>query len=326
MNDDAQFGTALLAPILVRAFGEQAVFTAAGLMLLFAASRVFDLATHQPLRRMDWRRPDVRVFATVRWLAQEPAVATMIFVAVLVGTANIVVTTLAPRYVQAVLHVDPADAVYVFAPSALGLLLALVAAPPLIRFRGERMVALGGFLLTACVLSLLGLVDQLADVIDPANPLRALSLLNLDMNPELRTGGILAVPLGFGLAITTTSVHTYLNRRVPLSYQGRAFALQSTLKNGAAILPLLGLGLAAAQFGVANVLIASPLVLVVVAVGLVQLSFAFSGRSPVPRIDVLSSYWMESDAAVREPGERAASGGRGAPGAEPHDDDEHQRA
>jgi hypothetical protein len=319
-NVGTAFGTALLAPILVHLLGERAVFTAAGVMLLIAASRVFDLTTQHRVRPIDWRRPDVRVGATIRWLAQEPAVATMIFVAVLVGTANVVVTTLAPRYVQAVLHVDPADAVYVFAPSALGLLLALVAAPPLIRFRGERVVALGGFVLTACVLSLLGLADQLADAIDPANPLRALTMLNAGMNPELRTAGVLALPLGFGLSLTTTSVHTYINRRVPLSYQGRAFALQSTLKNGAAILPLLGLGAASAQFGVANVLVASPIVLLVVAVGLVQLSFAFSGRSPVPRIDVLSTYWIESDAAVGEPS------GTAAPRPKPHHDDEHQGA
>lgn len=107
------FGTAVLAPVLVRAFGERTVFEVAGVLLLFAASRVFDLATPQRLTRMDWRRPNLRLRATVRWLAQERAVATMMFVFVLVGTASVVVQTLAPRYVQSVLGVDPSDAVYV---------------------------------------------------------------------------------------------------------------------------------------------------------------------------------------------------------------------
>src|SRR4029079_14668466 len=114
------FGTAILAPILVRVFGRQAVFYVAGGMLLLAANRVFDLPTRQHLQPIDWRRPNVNFRATLGWLAQEPSVATMMFVAALVGTANIVVQTLAPRYVQAALGVDPADAVYVFAPSAIG--------------------------------------------------------------------------------------------------------------------------------------------------------------------------------------------------------------
>ena len=39
----------------------------------------------------------------------------------------------------------------------------------------------------------------------------------------------LAMPLGFGVSLTATAVQTYINRRVPLRLQGRAFALQSTL-------------------------------------------------------------------------------------------------
>ena len=55
----------------------------------------------------------------------------------LAGTANVVLQTLAPRYVQSVLGLDPADAVYVFAPSTIGLGLAIVVTPTLIRRLGE---------------------------------------------------------------------------------------------------------------------------------------------------------------------------------------------
>ncbi|HWO72271.1 MAG TPA: MFS transporter, partial [Dehalococcoidia bacterium] len=85
------FGTALLAPVLVRAFGVETVIYLAGGLLLLAASRVFDL--HHYESEPDGRlRPrvfvrKVSVLATVRWLAAQPAVATMVFVAVLAGTA-----------------------------------------------------------------------------------------------------------------------------------------------------------------------------------------------------------------------------------------------
>src|SRR3990172_4788824 len=135
------FGTALLAPLLVRAFGVETVMYVAGALLLLAASRVFDLPTRQQRRRIDWIRPNLRVRATVEWLMRQPAVATMVVVGVVSGTANIVLQTLAPRYVQSALRVDAADAVYVFAPSAAGLVTALALAPWLMRLRGERVAA-----------------------------------------------------------------------------------------------------------------------------------------------------------------------------------------
>lgn len=305
-NFGVAFGTAILAPILVHIFDVRAVFYTSGVMLLLAASRVFDLAAG-PQKRIGGWRPKVNASETIRWIAHERAVATMIFVAVLAGMANLVVQTLAPRYVQAVLHVDPADSVYVFGPSAIGLALALIISPPLIRWRGERIVALVGFLISATTLCLLGLVNhKLAEIIDPANPMRLLGLFGIQLSENLRTAGALAIPLGLGLSLTTTSVHTYINRRVPLSYQGRAFALQSSLKNGATIVPLLVLGASANVFGVENVLIASPVVLLAAALILVRLSFVFSGWAPPRRLDVLSSFWQESSAPVLPPEDRAA--------------------
>jgi Na+/melibiose symporter-like transporter len=292
-NLGTAFGTALLAPVLVRVFGVRPVFYVAGVLLVLAASRVFDLTTRQHRRALNWRRPNADVRGTVEWLLHEPAVGTMIILAALAGTANIVVQTLAPRYVQSVLHVDPVDSVYVFAPTAVGLGIALVAGPWLMRRSGERIAAFGGFVVTATVLCMLGFVGPLGTVIDIVNPLRLLAPFGVDLSTRLRTAGLLALPLGFGLALATLAVSTYINRRVPIAFQGRAFALQSTLKNGSAILPLLTLGAAAAAFGVQRVLIASPLLLVALAVVLVRISFRLTKQRQPSNLEVLASFWEE---------------------------------
>ncbi len=301
-NLGTAFGTALLAPILLRLFGVRAVFAIAGVLLFLATGRILHVRTKQDADPPHWRRPKANVRSMIRWLADEPAVATMIVVGVLAGTANVVLQTLAPRYVQSVLGVDPADAVYVFAPSSVGLALALAAAPWLIRWRGERASALAGFVITAASLCLLGFVRHgLVVVVDPANPFRLLGVAGVHLGGALRTASALVVPLGFGMALTTMSVQTYINRRVPLSHQGRAFALQSTLKNGSAIVPLLMLGVAASVFGVDHVLVASPFLLVALAVALVRLSQRFGGRAPSARLEVLSSFWEEAPGAVSAP-------------------------
>jgi len=301
------FGTALLAPILVRTLGVDPVIYGAGVLLLLAASRVFDLPTRQRRKRINWLRPNVGVREAVQWLVQEPAVATMIIVGVVAGTANLVLQTLAPRYVQSVLHVDAADAVYVFAPSAAGLALALAAAPALIRRWGERIVALWGFLVIAGILLLLGMVGTVANAVDPINPLRVIDLFGVGLNVRLRTAGLLALPLGFGVSLTSVAVQTYINRRVPHSYQGRAFALQSSIKHGVAVVPLLTLGGAAAAFGVEPVLLVAPFVLLATAYALLLLSTRFGGQPAASRLDVVSSFWEEPAARrVEEASEPSA--------------------
>lgn len=301
-NAGTAFGTALLAPVLVRALGVDAVFFVAGAMLFIAASRVFDLPTRQRRRKIDWLRPNVNVGATVRWLIHERSVATMMVVAVLAGTASIVVQTLGPRYVSSVLGVDAADSVYVFAPTSIGLLGALAAGPWLIRRSGERPAALLGFATTASVLSLFGLVSEVAPLLDPVNPIRLLGGIGIELERDLRTASFLSIFLGFGLSLTATSVQTYLNRRVPLTYQGRAFALQSVMKNGATIVPLLTLGALATAFGARTVLLISPLLLLASALALVEISIVLGGgQRPASRLDVLQTFWEESDAPVSDP-------------------------
>lgn len=288
--------TALLAPIAVKAFGVDAVIYLAGGLLVFAASRVFDLPVGDKRWRMRLPRMRGRLPAAVRWQVRHPAVATMVVLSVLAGTVNIVLVTLSPRYVVAVLHADPANTAYVFAPSALGVAAALLLAPQIIRRAGERLTAIGALLVAAAALFLLGAVGTVGDVIDPVNPLRLADLTGLSMSEPVRTAGLIAIPLAFGVSLTATAVQTYINRHVPISHQGRTFALQSSMRNGAAVVPLITLGVAAGAVGVDTVLLFSPLLLLVVAYGLVAASFRISGLTVPGRLQVVESFWEEPPA------------------------------
>jgi hypothetical protein len=302
-------GTAVLAPVLVRVVGVEPVLYLAGVLLLLAASRLFDLPLGGGRKRAKLIHPlpHVSVRAALQWLVAHPAVATMILVAVLSGTANVMLQTLAPRYVQSVLDVDAADAAYVFGPSAIGLVLALVAAPSLMRIRGERVAALFGFFVTASALLLLGIVGEVSVIVDPISPLRVVGLVGIDLGDKLRTAGFIALPLGFGVSLTAASVQTYINRRVPESYQGRTFATQNWLKNGSAIVPLLTLGGLATLFGVEKVLLVSPLILLAVAYTLIFVSIRIAGVTPPSRLQVLESFWEEPEDTAAGRGERPAS-------------------
>lgn len=289
----AGFGTALLAPLLVRAFGVETLFYVAGGMLLLAASRVFDLPTAEKRRRVIRAVSKVRLRYVFAWLFRQPALNTMLFVGVVAATANTVLQTLAPRYVQSVLGADAADTVYIFAPSAVGLVAALVVAPYIMTLLGERRATLVGFATVALALTLLGAIDSASAVFDPINPLRALGRIGIDLSVPLRTAALLAIPTGFGVALAATCVQTYINRRVPVRYQGRTFALQGSIKSGASIAALLSLGGVASAIGVEKVLLVSPALLFLLALALVMTSIRFAGIAPVMGLRVLRTFWDE---------------------------------
>jgi hypothetical protein len=142
----------------------------------------------------------------------------------------------------------------------------------------------------AVSLFLLGVIDQVSSLIDPVNPLHVLTIVGPDLNDRIRTAGLLAVPLAFGVSLTATSVQTYINRRVPIPLQGRTFALQGSLRNGASIIPLLALGVAASHFGAGTVLLFSPLLLLAVGYSMVAISFRISGLRVPSRLQVMESF------------------------------------
>jgi MFS family permease len=268
-------------------------------MLLLAASRVFDLPVDEEGRAVKLPPLGLRFRPAVNWLLEHPAVGTMIIFATLAGTVNIVLQTLAPRYVEEVLHADAANSAYVFAPSAIGIVLGLLIAPALMRLLGERLSAIIGLLVASASLFLLGLVGDVASVIDPYNPMRITEPLGI-INERVRTAGLLALPLALGVSLTVTSVQTYINRRVPLAYQGRTFAMQSALRNGAAIVPLLTFGALAAVFGAESVLLISPLVLIALGYGLVYYSFRYAGLAQPSHLEVVGSFWEEPEGPIVE--------------------------
>jgi MFS family permease len=254
------FGTALLAPVIVRAFDVTPLFYMVGVLFLLASLRVFDRRP-PPTGYQRQRAASIGPGSAFRWLVAAPGAVSMLLLAALAATANTVVQTLSPNFVQEQFGIDPSASVYVLAPATLGLLLALAASPPAIGLLHERWWAITAFAITAAALFALGFVDVLTGGVDRWNPLRLLGIVGIELDPGLRTAALFAIPLGFGLNSATAAVNTFINRQVPPEMQGRAFAAQSVLRNAIAIPPLLAFGLASEVVGVQPVLLVSPALL-----------------------------------------------------------------
>jgi hypothetical protein len=274
-------GAALVAPVLVALFGVEPVIYVAGVLLLIGCWRVVSIGALAPVDRAVADRAGIGWRAGLRWLALHPQIGMMICLGVLAGTSNSILQTLAPRYVSESLGVDAANAVYIFAPASLGMLLALALSPLLQRLVGARIVGFTGFACVAVSVALLGVASDAGRLIDTVNPLTLLSTVDLEVSRSLRTAGFLTMPIGFGVTLTATAVQSFINRNVPDDYQGRTFALHGALKNILAILPLLSLGAVASVVGIDIVLVILPATLVVLLALLMALSRRYTQAEAV---------------------------------------------
>ena len=82
------------------------------------------------------------------------------------------------------------------------------------------------------------------------------------------------------MTLAAIATQTYISRTVPLSIQGRTFALLGTMKDGLAIPSLLALGALSSVVGVRWVLTVAPLLLLALALGVDRLA----GRWRTPEI------------------------------------------
>ncbi len=290
-------GKALLAPVVVVLWGVRPVTAIAGFLFLLSATRVLDLrvggepapgatpaldATPAPASAAGGVERYARAGQslllrmhsatreTLPWLAQQPAVLWTLLLAAMASTVSVTVGILGPQYTGEVLDVDPENALYVFAPAALGLVVALVLAPFSIRLLGERVSATIGFVAAAAGMSALGAVNALTDAFG------WLVFFDIPGVPkEVEVAAMLSISLGFGLTLAAASTQTYVSKYVPPAIQGRTFALLGVLKDGLAIVALLLLGVVSDAVGTATVLTVAPVVLVALAWGVAWLASRF---------------------------------------------------
>ena len=184
---------------------------------------------------------------------------------------------LVPRYVQNVLDIAPDNAVYVFAPMALGVVLGL----RLVGFLSKRLnkqtiVTIG---LTGVAVCLLGLawIEVLARVLEQAGAREFIEELG-HMRPRFDTGVLsvvlvttllFTVPMGFFFSLINAPAQTVIHERAPEAMRGRFLGAQMMLANSASLMLLLLAGVAADAWGVTTVLaLFAPVVLSVAFAGI----------------------------------------------------------
>jgi MFS family permease len=153
-----------------------------------------------------------------------------------------------------VLGVNTENVIFVAAPAALGIWLALRFVRRVSRRLSPWMSMGGSFAALVALVILLAFVRPLGDALESANPL---GLFDPGPFGQGTSRIIITSVIGAGLAFAFTFVNivgrSIVNERMPREMQGRVFAGQTVLTNLASIPPILLTGILADVIGIAPV-------------------------------------------------------------------------
>jgi MFS family permease len=276
-------GLVILAPLLLRLGEPRALFAVVAALYFVAAGFALLLPRVEDAAAVTRRRPSRSIrgvlLAGWRTIRQDRLTfeATADDILVGVGLSSLVV--IVPFYLEKVLNTSKENTVFVFAPSALGLIVGLRLAPRLGAWIGTERAATVGLIGFAACIGALGFVEQIEAALDGAGvPLDGLAE-RLSIPPLVILAMAISIPAGLTSAIVSVAARAVLLERTPATARGQVIATQSLLNNMASLVPTLLAGLAVDLFGVEPVAVA---VAVVMAGGAVAAHTAVRHPLPVP--------------------------------------------
>lgn len=292
-------GIVVLAPVLLK-LGDPDLFFVAMIFLYGAAAalvawlpsvaRVPSTDTVDGLAGMLTRvRADVtEVLGTVR----RDRISLLALIQLTTGsTLAMLFGLLVPRYVRDVLDISAENAVFVFAPLALGVVVGLTLVRWFTnRLPKQRVVSLGLFGIAAGLLALASVeligggleqtrAREFVDTLGRYQPRFATFTLTMLVLLTMAY----SVPIGFFFSLVSASAQTIIHERAPEEMRGRYFGTQFLLANAASLVVLLVIGVAADALGVTRVLVLfAPVVVAVGAYGWLATDSSPPPHQPIP--------------------------------------------
>ncbi|HZQ37797.1 MAG TPA: MFS transporter [Dehalococcoidia bacterium] len=251
-------GTVVLAPLFVKTVGADPLFVLTTVLFVAGAAcyaRIPRLARPPEGWMREHAEPryrGLRASAGESWrlLRSNRSVFLAGVQNTLVTTTIVVLVSVLPNYTRQVLHLPAENAVFVFAPAAIGVAAGNWLVPKLARGRGKSLLGSIGFMLFLLCLTGLGLGDPLVHglkqngVFGPAGAAAPGFFYS-----TAAFSAFMAAPLGFAYAIVLVAARLITYEHVPAHMQGRVFAFQGVLSSLASIVPLLLAGAVSAVFG-----------------------------------------------------------------------------
>lgn len=247
-------GLIVLGPLVVKLIGVRGGFLLVALMYVgatYAVSLIPRDAPRGPVEgRGGWERAISELKEGWSFVLHTRDVALAMSHLTLVATLIMILATLAPGFAARVLGMAPEDAVIVFAPAGVGMLLVTGALGRWgYRLRKDLFSHLALGIASLCFAAL-GLVSQFLQ----SHRLRLASPTSVGVEWLLMVVG-LSLAMGATLSAATILAQTIVQEQTPAALRGRVFAVQFMLSNLVGIPPMLTLAGLADWLGIPPILL-----------------------------------------------------------------------
>ena len=250
-------GLIILGPLIVKLLGFQGGFAVIAAMYALAAysvSRIPRDRGYAPARmrpRIDWRRIWTDLREGWAFVLRQRNVAVAMAHLTIVATLIMIMAMLAPGFAARVLGMAPEDAVIVFAPAGLGMLLTTGALGRWGYRLRKDLVGHLALLITGLAFATLGISS------------RSFQAHRLSLNAPTAAahldllGAVIGSSFALGLSMSAANIlaQTIVQEETPPELRGRTFAVQFMLNNLVGIPPMLGIAGLADWLGIPPVLI-----------------------------------------------------------------------
>ncbi len=180
-----------------------------------------------------------------RFVSSRPAIYLPIVHLTSVAMLLMVLVTIGPGFASRVLGLQPEDAIFIFGPAGIGMLVSTILIGRFGHTFKREYLSNAGQITVSLVLVALAGVGWAS-----ASPGVAGFFIGWNYTPTVM---ILALFLGFSIALIAIPAQTSLQERSPESFRGRVFALLYTMTSLIVIVPLIFIGNLADRIGIPNV-------------------------------------------------------------------------
>lgn len=252
-------GIVVLAPWVIKLLGAPTLFVVTAVLYVAAGILTYMLPPAVPpnrslatLRR-ETLKNEVRRDLSEAWgfISTDARTWWAMIHITLTSCLMLILGMLAPRYVVAVLHIRPEDAVYVLAPAFLGIVGVTSLLSRLVHRFGTTRIVNAGLVATGLAVLGMALLETAEGLILPG----VWAILGWLIHLPFRHGlvpplMVIALILGIGYAMASVPSQAVLMERAPVESRGRIFSVLLLLTNVAAIVPLVFLGGLADALGI----------------------------------------------------------------------------
>lgn len=259
-------GLVIMAPLAVKMLGIKGSFATVALMYLIASGLVSRIPRDKAKLVVE---SGASMLATAweelregwRYVASMRPILVALSQLTMTTTLLMMMAMLAPGYATRVLGMQPEDAIFVFAPAGVGMLINTFLVGRFgYRYRREVMSSVG---FSAMVITLLGLA------------LAGFDLPLWGTIPRVPAIMLLSLTLGAEISMVVIPSETLLQEKSPPELRGRVIAVYFMMANVVAIPPMLLVGTMADRLGIPQVILGVVLFLMVVAAVTTYEAFKF---------------------------------------------------